>query len=363
MRFSGPVSGLRFAVDDVQASNEILDRSELLAVVRNRLHRGVLLGPLGGRAVLSWSDANPLIDAIHLAFSRHLPLTFSPDAIWLTIVQGFSHHVIEHAETLRGRLVNHKERCTLNEDIAALEVAEVTAAVSGISRQIRDATDPALHDALLCDFTTTTPDIRVASEIALMDTYSPYFDYSLSMCICGIPNITLTGTVEDWQRIRERIEVLETFGLEWWVSRLRPILDEFVRAASGRPERDFWRGMYKFRPPTGFYDSERVTGWIVDLFPYLRDDRPRTRNPAFEPGGEREIPSGAFPCGLSSVNVVLKLLNGSRELVATQELELVGGLLAVEQSPLDAALSPTISWCLASRPPEKAPEIDMSKLF
>ena len=102
-------------------------------------------------------------------------------------------------------------------------------------------------------------------------------------CVCGIPSIALTGTLQDWQSIRARIEVLETFELDWWVSRLRPILDEFVLAAEGRPNRTFWRSIYKFRPAKGPYDPQTVTGWLVDLFPYLGDAPERERNPVFDP--------------------------------------------------------------------------------
>ena len=43
----------------------------------------------------------------------------------------------------------------------------------------------------------------------------------------------LTGTVDDWQRIRARVYTVAEFGLESWCRSLRPILDQFVRAASG----------------------------------------------------------------------------------------------------------------------------------
>ena len=338
----------RFPVDDVQASMEQLETEELLAFTRDNLRRGVLLGPHAGcRVVNSYvSCSNPIVAAVHLAFSRHLPLALSPDAIWLSLVQGFSHHVNENAETLRGRLVRHQGREKLVERIQKLTIGHVTAAVSGFSDQIRAATDPALHDTLLCDFSTTTPEARTASEIALMDTYSHYFEYELEMCVCGIPSITLAGTAQDWRRIRDRVEVLDTFGLEWWTTRLRPILDEFVHAAEGRPNREFWRGIYKFRPAKGLYDQQMVTGWLVDLFPYLGDAPVRRRNPALEQGGTREVAAGAFPSGLASVAVRLNLVNDDHDILATHDLELVAGLLGVEQAQ-DATLSPMISWCLA----------------
>jgi hypothetical protein len=47
------------------------------------------------------SRCHPLIDAVHVAFSQHRPLTLSPDDIWLVIAQGFGHHVAENAAALR----------------------------------------------------------------------------------------------------------------------------------------------------------------------------------------------------------------------------------------------------------------------
>src|SRR5215469_12424951 len=86
--------------------------------------------------------------------------------------------------------------------------------------------------------------IRTANEVALMDAYQRYFRY-IMMCVCGIPSITLEGTPSDWQRIRDRIELLATFGLEWWTSRLAPILDESVATANGAPDLSFWQAIYK----------------------------------------------------------------------------------------------------------------------
>ena len=37
-------------------------------------------------------EHHTLVSAVHYAFSEHRPLTLSPDAIWLTIAQGFANH-------------------------------------------------------------------------------------------------------------------------------------------------------------------------------------------------------------------------------------------------------------------------------
>lgn len=165
-----------------------------------------------------------------IAFSQHRPLTLSPDCIWLVIEQGFAHHVIENAETLRHRLVRHDGSREITSNISELSLAAFEGAIADISAQIREASDPVLHETLICDLSTTTPAIRTASEIALMDCYSSYFTYAMN-CVCGIPKITVTGSLEDWQRIRERVEVLETYvsdggfvgSAPFWMSSYEPL--------------------------------------------------------------------------------------------------------------------------------------------
>src|SRR5450755_2226001 len=249
---------ITFAVDDVKPADKALPMDALAKAFANRSGRAVVAMAERDRPVVA-SPApnnlrmhralNGLIETVHLAFSQHRPLILSPDCIWLVISQGFGHHINETAEQLRGRLVSHEGRKTLT--VRARTYEEAT---DKFSAKIRESTDPVLHETLICDFSTTTPVIRTASEVALMDIYQAYFEYVI-MCICGIPEITLQGTCEDWQRIRARIEVLGTYGLEWWVSRLRPIVDQFVRAAGGNPDREFWKAIYK---PLPVYAAESV---------------------------------------------------------------------------------------------------------
>ena len=169
------------------------------------------------------------------------------------------------------------------------------------------------------------------------------------------------------KRIRARVEVIATYGLEWWVSRLRPILDEFVLAAEGRPTLNFWQAIYK---PKDAYANKVVTGWVADLFPYLGDAPERRRNHVFnherhnwalsvDQGVEtasrffdhmagKGVTLKSFPSGLSSAR--LKVSFRKR---LSMDVDLVAGFLAVSQDPSDLTLSPLISWCVAELPPEK----------
>ena len=302
----------------------------------------------------SWRHSNfvhPLVQAVHLAFSEHRPLILSPDAIWLTIVQGFGHHLHEHAEELRDRVVAHQGKKTLRVTVVPSDPNCWPGLTAELSRQIRDNSDPVLHETLLCDFSTTTPIIRTSCEIALMDAYERYFEY-VFLCVCGIPEITLEGTIDDWERMRQRAEVLATYDLDWWVSKLRPILDQFVATANGNPDRDFWRAIYK---PERAYFSELASGWITDLFPYLSEAPQRRRNSLLEKPRVDWVPMStkqagvsldSFPSGISRAPLRIE---SPRE--ADRDVALIGGLVGVGQRSHDYALYPLINWAVVEAHP------------
>ncbi len=348
------------------------DHKEYVAPARVR-HRGVSLSDPASFSK-AWADnhrfVNPLIDAVHRAFSDHRPLALSPDAIWLTIVQGFGYHLQENAEAFRGRIVSHQGKKELRVQTLSLEAGVWPHLISQLTDQIRDNSDPFLYETLSCEFSTTTPTIKTACQIALMEGYERYFEY-IMQCVCGIPQITLEGTPEDWQRIRERIEVLATFDFEWWTSRLAPILDQFISTAKGTPDLSFWQAIYK---PEQLYAQEMSTGWIADLFPYLAyGDSPSSmrRNSNLSeveridwipqkteankfPGVTLE----SFPTGISRAPVTVTNPDDSKT-----PIELLGGFFGVSQAQEDGALAPIISWAVVKKDTRVSPGLPTFEEF
>lgn len=353
-----------FPVDDVTPAKERLSGMKMAPKLEKDLRRKVLAVPDPERGIVHSSGYHPLIDAVHTAFSGHYALCLSPDAIWLTIAQGFGHHINEHAEELRVQLVSHSGKKELAAVVDGFDLDFFSEAIEQLSALIRAETDPAIHDACLCDFSTTTAAVRTASQLVLMDTYSQYFEYEIDV-ICGIPRICVTGSLEDWEKIRARIEIFDMFGLGWWTSRLRPLLDQFVRTAAGKPDRDFWKSIYSLRgeetnaclpPREGPSDGPvRITGWITDLFPYLGDRRNFRRNPIFETqrnpwtiaGGEG-VPPGEFGTGISTVSVTITASGNSRK------FDFMAGFVGIEQDRDNLSISPVITWWFAEPAPDQA---------
>ena len=109
---------ITFDVDDVPPATTGFPLASFASVLTRALehelhacHVGTstMLACAGPEAVVDRSAfANPLVNAVHLAFATHYPLRLTPDAIWTTIAQGFGLHIRLNAEALRGQFVDHQ---------------------------------------------------------------------------------------------------------------------------------------------------------------------------------------------------------------------------------------------------------------
>jgi hypothetical protein len=282
---------------------------------------------------------NALAGAVHLAFAQHRPLILTPDAVWLTVVHGVAQHVSLYPQECRAKLVPHEGRERI---VVVRDTFDWPAIVEDFRRMLGRLALVSRH--LTADFSTTGPVERVAQSIALMDVLAPYYQYEVRI-ICGIPQIGLAGTPDDWKLLREKVWALPDLDFEWWLEPLRQVADQMARAARGLVDLLFWRRIYKVRDSTGAYDPQRSTGWIMRLFPYLFSPVTRTpsgRNPLFArtPVGVR---LETLPPGLRDVPLNVEVLGAGREMA------LSAGVAGIAQSGI--ALKPSINWCVRPADP------------
>jgi Domain of unknown function (DUF4419) len=295
--------------------------------------------------VLALPFANALIGAVHVAFSRHLPLALSPDTMWLAIAQGFALHIRNNPEALRTAFVFHDEKATITVDRPDFipgspnnpwpEVFEIMA--GAVHGEVG-----AIGDVLIADFSTTGPIERAASQVVMLGAFEPYFRYVLR-CICGIPRITLEGTPDDWLRLKGKVECLRSYDCDWWIRELLPICDQFVRASQGDIDGEFWKRIYKIEE---VYGGQDVEGWIGKLFPYVKTfetQRWDRRNPLFD-GGRVTVTSGEFPNGLTRIP-----FNLQRE-SASDSMSFLAGFTGATYDEKLATIRPCIGWAVCPAP-------------
>jgi len=326
-----------FSVSDVEIETSPLPNISHKKAISAFLRRPIEACSEGGYLVDTGDSYHPLIDTLHTAFCRHYPIALSPDMIWLTITQGLAQHINLNAEELRHKFVEHSGKATIkvrrDDFIKGSPDNPWTEVFSEFSEQVSRYIGKS-HELIVADFSTTGIIERAASEIALLDAMQSYFKYEL-YTKCGIPQITLEGTPEDWRSIVRRVESFADFGLGWWIKSLLPILNEFVAASTGDVNKEFWESIYKYQAARGS-GSDYITGWIAKLFPYVGDDG--DRNPSLE--SERIEARGFFK------NLPSKAPFTWFYYEEIYEMEFVAGLMGISQNPDTGCLRPEIAWAV-----------------
>ena len=283
---------------------------------------------------------HPFLWGMYEAYSQHRPFVISPDMINLLICQGFSKHVNVNSEALRDKFTDSKEKTALfvcADGDLVYDSVNWGLLFNQFSDQIAAYAGQELVDAMTNDFTTTGLAERIASQITLMDATKPYFDFYVTYAICGIPEVTLLGTTEDWQKIYDHLSVFESYDLKWWTSELKPVLSKIIETTQGKKDIGFWRNMFKVHTSKEYGDLGSADGWILKFFPYDSDGN-RLSMKKLKVDDIKELPHE-----MVKVEVYYQITDGIN-LLKEILLEVWAGFVGLEQNNEDFTLKPIISW-------------------
>ena len=250
-------------------------------------------------------EKSSLIQGLIYAYKNHYPITVTPDMIWILILQGFSRFMEKYAEQMREKFVNFTGKKDLK--VKRLEETPYTATKEvwdGIMKEFVEKIGKNVGqetiDNLECNFSTTSPVSLVTSQVSIMSAMKQYFYYGLYMGGCGISNITLEGSIQDWEKIKSKLEFLSTKGLEWYTQHLIPIINNFIETkkyynAKGKLSDDlieFWKRMIRLKGKGEMYDPHIINGWIVNFIPNLSNEKPEV----YEELIEYNVPDQIISC-------------------------------------------------------------------
>ena len=293
---------------------------------------------------LTISTSHAFYDAIFEAYANHRPLVLSPDMIWLLIAQGFAQHVNNNAEKLRHYFVQHEGKISLIVRNDSIQLDNPNSpwdeAFANFNNQIGAYTGKELIDVLTNNFSTSTPATKVASQITVMESMKTYFEYVVMRVACGIPDIVLEGTPQDWENLRMKAQYLKKYDLAWWIDTLDPILKKIVATSKGKTNTAFWRNIFKYHSGKGCIEPSVSNGWIVKFFPYNKNGQRNNLNSI--------TGSGILPSEI--VNVPLSFITMYGDGTATTDsLELWAGFVGSSQSKENFALKPEIGWMIRKK--------------
>jgi len=281
---------------------------------------------------------HPFLTGILTAYQEHRPFVISPDIIWLLISQGFARHISNNPEQFRNDIVSFENKKTLTVISNSIELgnpnSDWEAVFPQFMNQISDYTGKELTNILTADFSTTTQTTKIVSEITVMETVKAYFNYRVDMSGCGIPTITIEGTVEDWEKVLAKTQYISKFKLKWWTDELEPILKQIIEAKKGNFNKKFWMGMVKSHTDKKYGSPTTINGWIVKFFPYTKEGKKTELKPI------SEIDK------LASELVKVPFILTDNVKNESYKMEFWAGFIGLSQDKKDFTLKPEIGWAI-----------------
>lgn len=192
-----------------------------------------------------------LVGTTLTAFNLHQNIQFRPDDLWVAILTQFSSYLNARSEELRDRFVDFEGQVDLRvQQGGSMETADFGEMTRGFLDEIsQNIKDPTLKEWFLPGFSTTTVNDEIAASAIAMCAFESYFTFAFGLT-CGIPQVTLLGTLQDWQQLRAKVDRLLDFDdssnilSQEWVPMLQHILDNFIltiqEGGSDSNLRDFW---------------------------------------------------------------------------------------------------------------------------
>lgn len=309
------------------------------------------------------AEKTSLIQGLILAYKNHYPIIISPDMIWILILQGYSRFMDKYSEFFRNKYVNYDGKKVLDVKKIGIFPEEATPEIwqeiiDGFINGIKEQVGNEIISNLQSDFTTTEEITLATSQATIMSAMKNYFEFNLGMGGCGISSITLEGTLEDWDKIKSKLNFLSAkdFGLQWWIKHLLPIIDNIISTKSyydkngniNNDLKNFWKNIIRVKDNNDCYDPYIINGWIIKFIPNLSEDKPKM----YEEMHKGDIPDQILSCPLK-----LTVYNMDRT-KTIHNCDLLSGFYGMNQDRKNYSVRPIIGYALISKTKENLPMIE-----
>lgn len=263
---------ISFEVDKVRLAKKYLKEQKLDSAVKYKIQKEIkFLPPTQQNLRIIPTKNNAFIQTVQNCYDEHRPLILTPDIIWLAITQAVSIHLNQNLKEYQIKIFKDTSNSTIEirkrDDSLSFQKDNWSKILTTISEEVNNNVNKNYYSFFVPKFSTSTQVVKTAFEITMLDAFKKKFTY-VGESGCGIPTITIKGTIQDWQWIYDNLHLLNDIGLGKWADELKLIIEQFINASKGRIDRIFWQNIYKNSEE---YNSYFISGWVVKLFPYLED--------------------------------------------------------------------------------------------
>ena len=151
-----------------------------------------------------------------------------------------------------------------------------------INEKAKEYLGEEILENLTPNFTTTNYDSLIISKISIIGVFKQYFTYNIGLPKCGIPYIILEGTVEDYQKIKDKAKTLSKYEFKWYIDRIIPHIEKMIDAKKGNIDVNHFKNIIQKTEGMGIKNIclsrkkskiDIINGWILDFFAYINKKR------------------------------------------------------------------------------------------
>jgi hypothetical protein len=239
--------------------------ANLASTIERKLDRSVghrLVASTISRRVETLQEG--FLSCVSRSYSDHEKLQLAPHDIWYLVLSEIAIIIRKNVDACRPLFTRSQEKLDICVPVGDTSEIDLDIIVDRLRELI-----PVDITVFIPELSTHTVQSRVAMYAALCDGVQAYYSYS-NYC-CGIPEIRLTGTKEDWSKLVScALDVRALFekvsldtGVEYMI-RVATILEK-IEQSFAVADVEFWRGIFTSKN-VGSGGELLINGWIKDLY-------------------------------------------------------------------------------------------------
>ena len=291
---------------------------------------------------------HPVLFGFYKAWITHCPITISPNMIWQLILNVFIKFIDLNSEKLREKFVNFDGKKEINvfqmikDEVTLIPTKEEwESIIDKIIVKVGENMGENILNNFILDFSTNDKNLLFVQKVSLMSMFKKYFDYHAYLGItCGYPYINLEGSIKDWELIKTKLNEFKKYGLNDWINKINPILDEIINTKKGKINLSFWKDIifenfeYSHNicggPPPSYII---LTGWISKFFPFNNKGKKLDYIKIYN--SHKNNPLSEF-----SFTPLIVTFPNNKELT----LKILSGIIGVSQDPETLCVKPELGF-------------------
>ena len=231
-------------------------------------------------------EENGFLSAVHASFHHHIPLKIAPDDIWMVFLSQFAAKVNEDPEKYRDSFVSFKDKKLIeiveNSLVLGEHASTATEKWATVFPRFEEKMKELMKLSIQIKFTTTTTDSYIASQMMVMNSMKKFFNYRVTTK-CGIPEVHILGTMEDWLLLMGKVQELCNIVDPTWIDRFSPFIQNALLVIQGNGDPDYFAKLYHYQAGRGSGQSNHISGHITKLFPIGDTGRQNRETSSFPP--------------------------------------------------------------------------------